>query len=312
MPSEKQRITFYKPFLEKLVYLSRATANKEALLSFEPASLKNRELVDMLLSELILPQSTILGFENLQKLEQLSNEGKSCLLLLEHYSNFDIPSWYYLLKHRYEDAGLAFSSKIISMATTKLVKHSEIVRAFAQAYPRIPVISAPDIETIRKDPTRQSDVRKALHQNHLSFKHMIAEKNNGSIILIFPAGTRFRPSRPETKYPIPQMDSFIKHFDYMVFVGSSGILLEVDEGGNMANEFVKRDVIIYDVGQVHSCTDYRSKITRDANASNQRELMAAAIAKELQDMHESATATREKYVQKFYKDFDFYKLDQIH
>lgn len=313
MASEKKRITFYRSFLEKLVYVSRTQAQKSDIESFEAPSLKNRDLVDQLLEKLVLPQSNILGFEQLQHLEKLSAEGKSCLLLLEHYSNFDIPSWYYLLKKRYTQAGLQFSSKIISMATTKLIKHSEIVKAFAQAYPRIPVISARDIDLIRNDPAHETDVKNAVRLNHLSFKRMISEKNKGSIVLIFPGGTRFRPSRPETKRPIVQMDSFIKHFDYMVFVGSSGILLEVDENGDMANEFVQRDILVYNVGPVQSCSDYRNRVMhgKELSPSQQRELMVEAIAQDLQKVHDGAAAIRKEKLQELDDDFDFYKLDQI-
>ena len=50
------------------------------------------------MEDLLLPGSRIIGKENLLALHQLAQRKKHCLILMEHYSNFDIPCFYELLE----------------------------------------------------------------------------------------------------------------------------------------------------------------------------------------------------------------------
>ena len=294
-----------------MVYLSKTTESGDKRGNFESGSLKIRELVDTLLEKLILPQSSVIGFENLEELFELSKSGHSCLLLLEHYSNFDIPSWYYLLKNLYGERGIRISEKIISMATAKLTSHSDVVRSFAQAYPRIPVIAPPEINKLRDKPEHTENLKQALAFNHQSFKQMITEKNSGSIILIFPAGTRFRPNKPETKIPIPQMDSFIRQFDYVTHVGSSGILLEVNETGNMADEFLQKDALIFEIGKVTESKQFRTSAKEAFPQETQRDAIAKTILRELDVLHTSASKAHTQIIASLGDSFDHNQLQVI-
>jgi glycerol-3-phosphate O-acyltransferase len=55
-------------------------------------------------------------------------------------------------------------------------------------------------------------------------------KKEGKLILVFPAGTRFRPWEPETKRGVREIDSYIKSFDYMCLVSNNGAVLRIQQG----------------------------------------------------------------------------------
>ncbi|MFW5745860.1 MAG: 1-acyl-sn-glycerol-3-phosphate acyltransferase, partial [Spirochaetota bacterium] len=69
---------------------------------YQEANEANRKLIHEILDTLVLPGSGILQQEHMIELSERSQNGASCLILMEHYSNFDIPALYYLL----ERAGL--------------------------------------------------------------------------------------------------------------------------------------------------------------------------------------------------------------
>ena len=55
-------------------------------------------LLDSMVETLMLPGSKLAGFENLVELLEKAKSGKSCLLLVEHYSNMDLSILFTLLK----------------------------------------------------------------------------------------------------------------------------------------------------------------------------------------------------------------------
>jgi len=59
--------------------------------------------IDGMLEELLLPGSGIDGVEYLRELLKKAKEGHPCLLLVEHYSNFDLPVLSYLLRRDFPD-----------------------------------------------------------------------------------------------------------------------------------------------------------------------------------------------------------------
>ena len=74
----------------------------------------NKKLIKKVINELMLPESRIIGFENLKKLYEYAIKGKSCLLLMEHFSNFDIPNIYELLERLKQEMTIVMVSHDIS------------------------------------------------------------------------------------------------------------------------------------------------------------------------------------------------------
>ncbi len=58
----------------------------------------NKPLLRQIVQDVMLPGSRIIGREHLSELRHLAQRRKACLVLMEHYSNFDIPCFYELLE----------------------------------------------------------------------------------------------------------------------------------------------------------------------------------------------------------------------
>ncbi len=75
-------------FLENMRSQERVTSESV----FQEGNKVNRALVEEVLADLMLPGSTLLGFRNLQEAYERAQRGESCLITMEHYSNFDLPN----------------------------------------------------------------------------------------------------------------------------------------------------------------------------------------------------------------------------
>jgi glycerol-3-phosphate O-acyltransferase len=76
-------------------------------------------IIDTMVGSRMLPGSGVDGMENLEELLTKAESGKSCLLLLEHYSNFDL-SIFSLLVRQAGGRGDAIAQALIAIAGMKL------------------------------------------------------------------------------------------------------------------------------------------------------------------------------------------------
>ena len=65
---------------------------------FQPANMKLREYFNILLNDNLLPESGISNTEHFKDFYNQVKNGKTGLILMEHYSNFDLPAIIYLLE----------------------------------------------------------------------------------------------------------------------------------------------------------------------------------------------------------------------
>lgn len=259
---------------------------------FQAANLKNRALVHKIMEYLVLPSS---GIENEQILVQLGNlakEGKSCLILAEHYSNFDIPTFFYLM----EKAGSAskdVAEQLIAMAGMKLNEEEAFVRAFTEAYSRIVIYPSRSIEKLYKEGEPPSEeLGRARSINRAALHSMVRRKHDGHIILVFPSGTRYRPGEPETKRGLREMDSYIKSFDYLLFIGSAGNCLQISTSGSMSSDVPVQDVMVFQCDdQIMTSKEFKEGINVPEGA-DAKQAVADAIMARLEMLHERAEASR--------------------
>ncbi len=282
--------------VKTLIQRSQEKSNEQedanSVLQF--ANLENRKIVEGIIDKLILKGSGIHPIERLHTLYDLAKQGKSVLFFSEHYSNFDIPVIFYLIQ-KLSPYGKDITDKIIALATRRLNEHSVIVRAFAECYNRITVYAARDVVQLNKEEAA-AEHKYAQELNKSALSHVAHLKENGYIIFIFPAGTRYRPGKPETKVPIPQVVSFIKRFDYLMFAGIDGLLLKVDPEGNMASEESNEDVVSISLGEVMEC----KKFCNDAIAAypdmDSKESILKFVTKNLDNLHQQAVDLRETHI----------------
>jgi len=130
--------------------------------------------------------------------------------------------------------------------------------------------------------------------NRAAMKVLTRQKASGKLILVFPAGTRFRPWDPESKRGVREIDSYIRSFDYMCFVAINGEILHVQKT-DMMNDAVSKDLLRVTAGPVISCAEFREKARAAAvDSADLKQAVVDAIMAELDRMHIAAEEKRQK------------------
>lgn len=286
--------SFFKQITDELLANSRVsqTVSDEEL--FQPANLENRALVEKIIRKLTLPESGIIGYENLKELYSRSQSGESCLLLMEHYSNFDIPNLFYLAKQL--ELGPEIIDTIVAMAGMKLNEESRFVLAFTEAYTRLVIYPPRALMALEGTPEYEAEAKRSRQVNRKALHHMIRLKHEGHIVLLFPAGTRYHPAKPNSKQMLTQVESYIRGFDHMVLVGIAGNTLEVNPAGLMDKDIPKQDIMVYNVGPVISCNEFRAKALAGSDASGEKakRIVADAVGTQFDVLHEEAETVRQE------------------
>lgn len=290
MPSISEK---YLPFIKDMIRNCAQSAVTTEENVFQPGNRKNRPYVDKVIMEHLLPGSRAIGVENLEELHRLSASGKSCLILMEHYSNFDIPAFIYLLEQSGEK-GRAAAESIIAISGIKLNAENPAVLAFAEAYSRLVIYPSRYFDSITDPEVLKEERKKSNSINRAALHEMIRCKHSGNIILVFPSGTRFRPGVPETKRGLKEIDSYIKAFDYMIFIGSGGNLLRISPDGGMSEDQLFKDKVVFKAGPVITCEEFRSLARREAPPeADTKQFTVDRVMEALERLHEEIEKIRE-------------------
>jgi glycerol-3-phosphate O-acyltransferase len=256
--------------------------------------------LDKMVESLVLPGSGIDGLENLEELYEKAEAGKSCLLLLEHYSNLDLSLLSYLLS-KAGKRGEEIRRSVVAIAGMKLNEENAAVSAFASAYTRIVIYPSRSLQHLDAEKDRAEIIR-SNSINRAAMKALIGLKHKGRLVLLFPSGTRYRPWDPSTKKGVREIDSYIKTFDYMCLVAINGEILHVVQG-DMMDDTVSKDVVLLTAGPVLSCSEFRSKVRGDETADDnnpeaidRKQAVADAIMVELEKMHLEGEAKRKQFL----------------
>ncbi len=256
---------------------------------FQEANKLNQTIVHSLMDQLVTPSSRIENFEALSKLASLAHEGKACLIFPEHYSNFDLPNLFYLLEKSGQH-GLDVADRIVAVAGIKLNEESDFVRAFSEAYSRLVTYPPRAIEKLLEDEeSNRNELTRAKAINMASLYKMTRLKHKGHIFLVYPTGTRYRPGDETTKQCLKEMDSYLKTFDYVVFLGMAGNTLRINQGSlGMSNDIPTQDKIVFVASQVFDCNEFRSIIKGNLNGEDRKRAVANLISEKLHELHDTA------------------------
>lgn len=259
---------------------------------YQESNPDNRKIVEQVLDDLMLPESRIEGYEHIKSLAERAQQGESGLVLMEHFSNFDIPGLDYLLRQQGEE-GTRIAESIVSLAGMKLNEESRFVHAFSEGYTRIVIYPKRSIDSITDPEERAREERKAKEINHSALREMIRCKHSGDLILVFPTGTRYRPGVPDTKRVLRTVDSYIKSFDFLVFIGIAGNVLLVSESGDMTEDIVQQDVLTYYVTEPVTCKRFREEVRAELGPEGDlKESVAHKVSAELDRAHSIAEERR--------------------
>ena len=138
----------FTPLIDRMIANSTGAPVVTEENVFQLGKPANKPLVQEIVEDLLLPGSRIIGRENLLALQELARRKKPCLILMEHYSNFDIPCFFELLDRcgkEYREAADA----IVSVAGVKLNEESKLVLAFTEVFTRVVLYPSRGLEAIR-------------------------------------------------------------------------------------------------------------------------------------------------------------------
>jgi len=257
---------------------------------YQEANTDNRRVLNSMMDELVLPGSEIIGVENLVALYERSQAGEPCLVLMEHYSNFDIPSLFYLLDRQNKSE---IAETIVAIAGMKLNEDSGFVRAFTEAYTRIVIYPSRALDSVSDPAILDEERRRSQELNMAATRQMIRLKHKGRMILVFPSGTRYRPGNPDTKRGVKEVDSYLKSFTTMIFVGIAGNVLAIHPTGDMSRDLCTKDVMILNVSEPVPCAQFRAEARESVPAGvDSKQHVADRVMARLEIMHESAEQIR--------------------
>ena len=289
--------TMFSEQIKKAMSLSKAPSVITRDNVYQEGDTAILPILDEMVDTLILPGSGVDGMENFEELLSKAESGKSCLLLLEHYSNMDL-SIISLLVRRAGGRGKDIANAIIAIAGMKLNEDSPIVAAFAGAYTRIVIYPSRSLHGMDEERKKIEEPR-SMAINRAAMKALDTVKTQGRIILLFPAGTRYRSWDPSTKKGVREIDSYIHSFDYMCCVALNGTVLHVNPT-DMVNDIIAKDIVRVTAGPVYSCAEFRGKARKEAEAAgveDKKQAVVDAIMAELERLHNEAEDKRKKMLE---------------
>lgn len=259
---------------------------------YQEADLNILPILDSMVEDVALPGSGLDGLEHIEELFAKAESGKSCLLLVEHYSNLDLSILSTMLD-KAGGRGSEIRKSIIAIAGIKLNEDNPVVAAFTGAYSKIVIYPSRSVQEL--DPQKDKDeIARSALINRAAMKALIRHKYKGHLVLVFPSGTRYRPWDPDTKKGVREIDSYIRSFDYLCFVALNGEVLHVQKT-DMMNDIVTKDVIRVTVSPVINCSEFRDNVLAASDhIEDKKQAVADAIMNELEKMHIEAEEKRKK------------------
>ena len=256
---------------------------------YQEANEFTRPLLNKMLEENLLPGSKIKGLENFKDFLAQIKSGKRGLILMEHYSNMDLPAIIYLLDRDGGEEGKELASKIVAIAGMKLNEENPMVRSWAEAFTRVVIYPSRSLANLSEE-EREAEEAKSRKINMASMRAMDKCKREGKPILVFPAGTRYRPGNPETKKGVREIDSYLRMFDIMIFVSTNGNCLRIsaDNPSDMLADQVHPDTVILSASPVVECKKFRNDIlaTLEDYEGDKKLVVVDKVMEELNKLHE--------------------------
>lgn len=247
--------------------MSHAAAKIDETKVYEEANMQLRPYMWKLLDEAFNSESGLGNLENYKDFyENVVKQGKSGLILMEHYTNLDLPGILYLLEKQGEDWAKDLSSRIVAVAGMKLNEADAGVRAFTEGFTRVVIYPTRSLNAVEgkeiSEEEKIAEEQKARKINFAAMRAMDACKKRGQVILVFPSGTRYRPGKPETKRGLREIDSYLRLFDKMILVSINGNCLRInpDNPDDMLADILEPGKCVFTASPVIDCKEFRNNI----------------------------------------------------
>ncbi|MCF0242396.1 MAG: 1-acyl-sn-glycerol-3-phosphate acyltransferase [Treponema sp.] len=291
----------YGPLFKEMLAQSKAAAKIDETKVYEEANPNTKKYMDKLLDENLRADSGLKNPEAFKAFyEAVVKEGKTGLILMEHYTNLDLPEIVYLLDKHGEDWSKDFSKRIVAVAGMKLNEENPAVRAFAEGFTRVVIYPTRSLDAVNakqiSEEEKAEEEKRARKINFAAMRAMDECKKRGQVILVFPSGTRYRPGCPETKKGLREIDSYLRLFDVMILVAKNGQCLRIDmnKPGDMLADTVEQDTITLTASPLIECKKFRQEIL-DAlppDTPDPKQKTVDRCMEILEEMHENEEKNR--------------------
>jgi hypothetical protein len=278
----------YKHLFPELNRLSRAENLITEENVYQPANMEIQKYTAKMCEDNMLPSSEFRNMNHAEEFLAKIKEGKRGIILMEHYSNFDLPGIIYLLNKK-GPAGEELAKRIIAIAGLKLNEEDPYVSAFAEAYSRIIIYPSRSLAAITDPEKFAVEERRSRVINLASMRMLDKVRKEGNAVLVFPSGTRFRPGVPETKKGVREIDSYIRLSDVLMLVSINGNCLDFsDDPKNMLADVTSEDRIIMTASPVYDCNAFRedAKVWAGENVEDKKQMVVDYVMHRLGEMHE--------------------------
>lgn len=279
----------------EMMKLSKAAAKIDETKVYEEANLDLRKYMYSLLDMAYNSESGLGNVENFKAFyDKVTKEGKTGLILMEHYTNIDLPGILYLLEKQGEPWAKDFASRIVAIAGMKLNEESAGVRCFTEGFTRVVIYPTRSLDAVGQkeisEEEKKAEEQKARKINFAAMRAMDGCKKRGQIILVFPSGTRYRPGKPETKRGLREMDSYLRLFDCMLLVSMNGVCLKIDQDhpNDMLADTIEPGKCILTASPVIDCKKFRDDVLESlpADEPDPKQKTIDAVMEYLEKQHE--------------------------
>lgn len=292
----------YGKHFAEMAQVSHAAEKIDETKIYEEANLATRKYMNIILDDNFLPDSGLINPENFKAFyESVVKEGKTGLILMEHYSNLDLPGIIYLLEKHGEDWSKDFASRIVAVAGMKLNESHPLVRAWTEGFSRVVIYPTRSLNAVnqKEEITEEEKIEEEKRARKINFAAMrkVDElKKQGKIILVFPSGTRYRPGCPDTKRGLREIDSYLRLFENVLLVGVNGNSLRIDmeNPDDMLADIVVQDTITLTASPIINCKEFRNKVlaTLPEDTPDPKQVIVDTIMAELDKVHEEGASKR--------------------
>ncbi|MGP1587374.1 MAG: 1-acyl-sn-glycerol-3-phosphate acyltransferase [Treponemataceae bacterium] len=257
---------------------------------YQEANMSTRPILEKICDDFVMDSSRFEGKEHIEEFFDQIKSGKRGLIMMEHYSNMDLPVLVYLLERKCGSKGKQLADELVAIAGMKLNEESSVVRAWAEAFTRIVVYPSRSIAAISDPEQRIKEEAKSRSINMAAMRAMDRVKKDGRPILVFPAGTRYRPGVPETKKGVREIDSYLRLFDIMILISENGNVLRInpEKSKDMLEDQFFEDTIILSASPIIECKKFRNDILDELEdyEGDKKIIVVNRIMEELQKLHD--------------------------
>lgn len=291
----------YIQFFADLQKVSHAAAKIDENCIYQEANLEARKYMNLLLEENALEGSGLGNIEYFKAFyDAVVKEGKTGVVMMEHYSNLDLPFFLYLLEKSNTDWGKDFANRVVAVAGMKLNEASAGVRAFTEGFTRVVIYPTRSLDSLKAkgwtDEQIEEEEKRARKINFAAMRAMDGCKKRGQVILVFPSGTRYRPGQPETKRGLREIDSYLRLFDIMLPISINGSCLRINPESpeDMLSDLVEKDVVTMTASPIVECKKFRNEILEKVPADDPdpKQKTVDAVMQILEKTHDEVEKTR--------------------